>query len=72
MFIYDVSIHFKETEKQYQHWDTYCVKADCVNNARYNAIMRVVNEISREYAETIDCVRVYKHGTDKLLKEYDK
>lgn len=33
--------------------------------------MRVINETGRENAETIDCVRIYKHGTDKLLKEYN-
>lgn len=69
--MYDVDMHFKETEKQYQHWSTYRVKADCINNARYNAIMRVIKEVSREYAETIDCIRVYKQRTDKLLKEYN-
>lgn len=71
MFLYDVSIHFRETEKQCQHWETYCVGADCVDNARYNAIIRVVYEINSEYAKTIDCVRVYRYGTDELLKEYD-
>ncbi len=66
MFTYDVDLHFKNG------WDTYQVKADCINNARYEAVMRVINETSRENAETIDCIRVYKHGTDKLLKQYDK
>lgn len=65
MFIYDVDLHFENG------WDTYQVKADCLDNARYTAIMRVINETGRENAETIDCVRVYKHGTDKLLKEYN-
>lgn len=63
-FIYDVDLHFG------WGWDTYEVEADCTDNARYNAIMRVINETGRENAETIDVVRVYKHGTDKILKEY--
>lgn len=71
MFMYDVNIHFAETKTQYAHWDEYLVNAENLSNARYNAIMRVINEISREYAKTIDCIRIYKHGTDKLLKEYD-
>ena len=64
MFRYDVDLHFS------WGWDTYEVNAECVDKARYTAIMRVINEISREYAEQIDCIRVYKHGTDKLFKEY--
>lgn len=65
MFIYDVCIHFV------WGWDTYQVKANCLDNARYTAVLRVINETGRENAETIDCIRIYKHGTDKLLKEYD-
>lgn len=65
MFRYDVDLHFPDG------WDTYEVTADCVDNARFTAIVRVVKEISRKYAELIDYIRVYKHGTDKLLKEYE-
>ena len=64
MFRYDVDLHFG------WGWDTYEVNAECVDKARYTAIIRVINETSRKYAEQIDCIRVYKHGTDKLIKEY--
>ena len=47
------------------------VNATGVDNARFTAITRVINEISREYAEQIDCIRVYQHGTDRLYKEYN-
>jgi len=62
MFMYDVDLHFKGVG-----WDTYCVMADCVDNARYAAVQRVIDEIGVKQAETIDCVRVYKHNTDKLV-----
>lgn len=64
MYRYDVDLHFP------WGYDTYEVNADSIDNAKYTAIMRVINEISREYAEQIDCIRVYKHNTDKLYKEY--
>lgn len=64
-FTYDVDVHFNG-----KGWDTYEVKADCVENARFAAVMRVINETGRENAEQIDSVRVYNHGTEKLLKEY--
>lgn len=64
IFIYDVDLHFENV------WDTYTVGASCIDNARYTAIKRAINELGRDYANTIDCVRVYKNGTDKLLKEY--
>ena len=63
-YTYDVDLHFPDG------WDTYLVKAECIDSARYAAVMRVINEISREKAETIDAIRVYKHGTDNLLKEF--
>lgn len=64
MFRYDVDLRFP------WGWDTYEVNADCVDKARYTAVMRVINEIGREYAEQIDCIRVYKYYTDTLYKEY--
>ena len=64
-FIYDVDIH------NVNGWDTYQVEADCLSNARYNAVTRVINETGKENAETIDCIRIYRHNTDKLLKEYN-
>lgn len=65
MYTYDVDLHFPDG------WDTYEVSANCVSNARFVAITRVIKEISRKYAEMVDCIRVYKHGTDELLKEYE-
>lgn len=65
IFRYDVDIHFS------WGWDTYEVNAISVDNARFTAVMRVINEISREYAEQIDCIRIYQHGTDRLFKEYN-
>lgn len=64
-FIYDIDIH------NVNGWDTYQVEADCLSNARYNAVTRVINETGKENAETIDCIRIYRHNTDKLLKEYN-
>ena len=66
MYKYDVDIHFSGIG-----WDTYTVNADCVSNARYMAVIRVINETGREHAELIDCVKIYKHGTQKLIKQYD-
>lgn len=66
MYNYDVDIHFKGWG-----WDTYIVKAECIDNARYIAVKRVIDETGIKNAENIDCVRVYKCGTDKMLKEYD-
>lgn len=64
-FIYDVDIH------NVNRWDTYQVEADCLSNARYNAVTRVINETGKENAETIDCIKIYRHCTDKLLMEYN-
>ncbi len=64
MRLYNVYLHFE------WGWDTYLVKADNVDNARHNAVNRVINELSREIAETIDCIRVYSLKANKLLKEY--
>lgn len=66
MFRYDVDIHFKSTG-----WDMYEVNANCVDNARFTAVKRVIDECGRETAEEIDLVRVYKHRTPELLKEYE-
>jgi hypothetical protein len=63
-YTYDVDLHFPDG------WDTYQVEAECIDSARYAAVMRVINEISREKAETIDTIRVYKHLSWDLLKEY--
>lgn len=65
LFKYDVDLHFEDTG-----WDTYEVNASCVGIASCMAEKRVIDELGRERAEQIDCVRVYKHGTDKLFKEY--
>lgn len=64
-FKYDVDLHFTDAG-----WDTYEVKANCIDNARYAAIQRVINEINREYANKIDCIRVYRHENGEFLKEY--
>ena len=64
-FIYDVDIH------NVNGWDTYQVEADCLSNARYNAVTRVINETGKENAEIIDCIKIYRHCTDKLLMEYN-
>lgn len=63
-YTYDVDLHFPDG------WDTYQVEAECIDSARYAAVMRVINEISREKAETIDTIRVYKHLSWDVLKEY--
>lgn len=66
MFTYDVDIHFKDIG-----WDTYTVHSDCIDHARYKALRRVADESSTFYLYNgIDCIRVYKSGTDKLLREY--
>ncbi|MBR1736824.1 MAG: hypothetical protein IJ736_07390, partial [Firmicutes bacterium] len=65
LFKYDVDLHFEDIG-----WDTYEVNASCVDNARYMAIKRVIDELGRKYANQIDLIRVYKHKTDKLLREY--
>lgn len=64
MYTYDVDLHFESG------WDTYTVSADCIDNARYTAIARVIAETGRSNANTIDLIRVYKAGTDKMYKEY--
>ena len=64
-FIYDVDIH------NVNGWDTYQVSADCLCNARYNAVTRFINETGTENSKSIDCIRIYSHNTDKLLKEYN-
>ena len=66
MIKYDVDMHFKNAG-----WDTYEVNAKCIDNARYTAVKRVLNELNNDIANDIDCVRVYKHNTDILLKEYE-
>lgn len=66
LFKYDVDLHFNNIG-----WDTYEVNASCVSIASLIAVKRVMDEISQERAEQIDCIRVYKHKTDKLLKEYE-
>ncbi|MBR1444868.1 MAG: hypothetical protein IJ583_15200 [Firmicutes bacterium] len=65
LFKYDVALHFKDIG-----WDTYEVNASCVGIANLKAIKRVIDELSRERAEQIDFIRIFKHGTGKLLKEY--
>lgn len=62
--VYDVDIH------TVNGWDTYQVNANFACVAGYKAISRVNNETDSENAKTIDCIRIYKHGTDVLLKEY--
>lgn len=63
LFTYEVSLHFKNIG-----WDIYIVNADCLENARLKAVKRVINEISYEYAEQIDLMKIY--NGNKLLKEY--
>lgn len=63
MFTYDVDIH------NANGWDTYTVTADGLENARYNAVTRLELETSEENCYSIDVIRIYKHGTDELLKE---
>lgn len=66
MFNYDVDIHFKGIG-----WDTYTVQSDCIENARYKAIGRVIEEAYELCKNNaIDEMRIYREGTDKLLKEY--
>ena len=65
LFKYDVALHFEDIG-----WDTYEVNASCVSIASLKAVKRVTDEISREYAEQIDFIRVFEHDTNKLLKEY--
>lgn len=62
-FVYDVDIHTATG------WDTYTVSADGLQNARYKAVKRVELETGVENCQSIDVIRVYKGGTDKLLKE---
>ena len=64
-FVYDVDIH------TVNGWDTYQINADCLCTAKHKAILRVNNETDSENAKTVDCIRIYKHGTDVLLKEYE-
>lgn len=66
MFRYDVDLHFKN-----DGWDTYTVKADCIANARYNAMKRVEEEINTDIAGTVDCIRIYPENSDILLREYN-
>jgi hypothetical protein len=65
LFKHDVALHFKDSG-----WDTYEVNADCLENARYAAVKRVIEELGRSYAEQINLIRIYEHNSDKLLKEY--
>lgn len=67
MFTYDVDVHFKDIG-----WDTYTVHSYCIDHARYKAIRRVIDESYSVYLNNaIDCMRIYKSGTDKLLREYN-
>lgn len=63
-YTYDVDLHFEDG------WDTYTVSANHLDGARFMAIQRAVNETGRTHANSIDCIRVYRSGTDRLLKEY--
>lgn len=64
-FVYDVDVH------TVNGWDTYQVNDDCLCTAKYKAALRVINETGSENAKMVDCIRIYKHGTDTLLREYE-
>ena len=59
-FIYNVDVHFTTG------WDTYTAAASCISDARYKAGKRITEETNQTH---IDCVKVYSHTTEKLLKE---
>ena len=63
--VYDVDIH------TVNGWDTYQVNADCLCTAKHKAVLRVINETGSENAKMVDCIRIYKYGTDTLLREYE-
>ena len=69
MYSYDVDLHFNSDCNAY--WDTYTVSANCIDKARYLAIARVISETGFDNAKTIDLIRVYKSGTNKMYKEYE-
>lgn len=62
-FVYDVRIH------NAYGWDTYTVRADGLKSAEYKAVRRMENETDEEEYSSIDVIRIYKEGTDELLKE---
>lgn len=62
-FVYDVRIH-----NDYG-WDTYTVRADGLESAKYKAVRRMELETGEENCYSIDVIRIYKEGTDELLKE---
>ena len=62
-FVYDVRIH------NAYGWDTYTVAGDDVESAEYKALKRVEYECGKEERSSIDVIRIYKEGTNDLLKE---
>jgi len=69
MYSYDVSLHFNFGCNSY--WDTYTLNANCIDEAKYLAIIRAVSEMGFSNAKTIDLIRIYKSGSEKMYKEYE-
>ena len=62
-FVYDVRVH------NAYGWDTYTVAGDDVESAEYKALKRVEYECGIKERSSIDVIRIYKEGTNDLLKE---
>ena len=62
-FVYDVDIH------HFYGWDTYTVRADCLENAKDKALKIMKNESLDEDFHSIDLIRIYEEDSDELLKE---
>ena len=61
LFQYDVDMLFS------WGWDTYRVNATCTENARYEAAVRVRDELGEDVMNTIKVFDVRAHGSMKVL-----
>lgn len=68
MHEYDVKLHFKIIGLW---WAEYAIPAECTDGAKDNALAKLINKAGYEFVHDIDCVRVYKRNTNRLLKEYN-
>lgn len=67
-FEYNVRFHVADNAATYAHWDEMIVTADCVSNARYNAVVRIMNEFDYSF-ESVDVLEIYTKSGSLVLRE---